>query len=415
MTATPYTGDEARVFVSYPREDLSLIQEEFDRLDDLGIRLDFATDEEPIEISRLQEAAFYLVLVSDSTEDDPHLRKEISSALQEGKDGLCIHVFDVPLDGPINLLLKSLPQVSRPTKDDPDYERKAKAYVRRIVQALPDEVKSRPIELPGDERPAAPPPSRSRDDLGGTVADLGTAKVVGIAVVAVLVVLGILSLILGSDDPPTNPTPTPTVGEDGETPRSSRRRRRPRPSATPTPLSGAASAANALGAALPIAEKALAEGKAADALTALKVLDAPELSKTARGRAKGHLLRARALRKTGKIKEACAEYDVVVAAKPSLEALSERSDARVSAGDTKGALEDMAAVLKLSPKDDFAWAARGDYYLELKRYKEAIADYTQAIELQPRSKSTYIKRAHAREKVGDAKGAAEDREKALGR
>ena len=416
MSAVAYAGEEPRVFVSYPREDLALVQEELDRLHDLGVRIDFATDEEPIELRRLQEAAFYLVLVSDSTEDDPHLRKEISSALQEGKDGLCVHVFDVPLDGPIKLLLKSLPQVSRPSPDDPEHERKSQAYLRRIVQALPDEVKSRPIELPGDERPAAPPPSRPNTDLGDGVAALGNAKLGGIALAAVVVILVILGLILSSNDPPEVPTPTPTVSDEEDTPRKRSSRPRYRPSSTPLPLSGAAGAANALANALPLAEKALEADKPAEAIEALRVLDAPELPDNARGRTKGHLLRARALRKSNQDKKACAEFDAVIRAEPSkVEYRTERSEARMAVKDSEGALEDLSKILELSPKNDFAWSARGDYYLELRRYKEAIADYSQAINLQPGSKSAYLKRAHAKEQAGDTKGAGEDRERALGR
>lgn len=416
MSALPYEGDEPRVFVSYPREDLSLVQEELDRLHDLGVRIDFATDEEPVELRRLQEAAFYLLLVSDSTEDDPHLRKEISSALQEGKDGLCVHVFDVPLDGPIKLLLKSLPQVSRPSKDDPAYERKAEGYLRRIVQALPDEVKSRPIELPGDDRPAPPPPSRPNTDLDAGVAALGNAKLGGIALIAVVALLGILSLILSSDDPPEVPSPTPSVAEDEAAPRKRRKRPRYRTSATPDAPSGAATAANALAEALPLAEKALEEDKPAEAIKALAVLDAAELPENARGRTKGHLLRARALRKAGKNKEALADYDRVVAAEPKVpEYLSQRADVKISLKDSKGALADLTSVLELTPKNEFAWSARGDYYLELKRYKEAIADFTKALELHPTSQSAYLKRAHAKEKSGDTQGANEDREKAFSR
>lgn len=416
MSAVPYSGEEPRVFVSYPREDLSLVQEELDRLHDLGVRLDFATDEGPIELSRLQEAAFYLLLISDSTEDDPHLRKEISSALQEGKDGLCVHVFDVPLDGPIKLLLKSLPQVSRPAKDDPDYPRKAEAYLRRLVQALPDEVKSKPIELPGDDRPAPPPPSRPNTDLGEGVAALGNTKLAAIALVAVVLILGVLSLILSSDDAPDAATPSPTQTEGEDRPRKTRKRPRYRASSTPLPLSGAAGAANALADALPVAEKALEEDKPAEAAKALEVLDAPELPKNARGRTRAHLLRARALRKLGKNKEAISDYDAVVAAEPKRpDHVTERAEAHISLGDSKAALADLTKVLELTPKNDFAWSARGDYYLELKQYTKAIEDYTRAIELQPRSKSAYLKRAHAKEQSGDAEGASEDREKALGR
>ncbi|MBL4850577.1 MAG: tetratricopeptide repeat protein [Planctomycetes bacterium] len=416
MSATPYTGTEPRVFVSYPREDLDLVQEELDRLHDLGIRLDYATDEEPVDPARLQEAAFYIVLVSDSTEDDPHLRKEVSIALQEGKDGLCLYVFDVPLDGPIKLLLKSFPQVKRPPKDDPAHERKSEAYVRRIVQALPEEVKSRPIELPGDDRPAPPPPSRSRDDLAEGVASLGNAKLGMIAVVAVLLVLWILSALLSSGDPdPTLPeSPTATASTPG--PSRRRGRSRPRVSIPPLKVPPGQAAAAALSDGLKAANEALAAGKPEEAIKALSALEAPALAKNARGRTQAHLLRARALVKTGKHKEACLDFDKVLAERSKDTALlSERFEARSAAGDTEGAIADLGAIIKLSKGDEFAWTARGDYYLDLKRYQEAIADYSEAIKLQPRSKSAYLKRSRAKEFAGDAEGAAADREKSIGR
>ena len=412
MSATPYSGDEAYAFVSFPREDRELVQEELDRLHELGVRIDFPEDDEPVAPARLQGASFYLVLVSDSTDDDAHLRKEVSAAIQEGKDGLCIHVFDVPLDGPIKLLLKSLPQVSRPSKDDPEF--KHQAYLRRIVQALPDEVKSRPIELPGDERPAAPPPPRSRDDLGGGVAGLGNAALGGIAAGVGLLILLIVYIALPSSDSNPSPTPTPEASEPSDGP--SNRRRRPLLTESPLIPTPGAKAASALQSGLSTAKAALEKDAPQEAVDALAALDSPDLAKDASARIEGHLLRARAYDRLGKPDEAAKDYDQVIAQRPADAALrSARAEARKSMGDVDGALEDLGKLLELSPKDDFAWAARGDYLLEQKRYAEAIADYSQAIELQPRSRSAYLKRSRARELSGDAAGAAADKEAAYTR
>lgn len=414
MSATPYSGEEPYVFVSFPREDRELIQEELDRLDDLGVRIDFASDDEPVAPKRLQGASFYMVLVSDSTEDDSHLRKEVSSAIQEGKDGLCVHVFDVPLDGPIKLLLKSLPQVTRPGKDDP--EAKQQAYLRRIVQALPDEVKSRPIELPGDDRPAPAPPPRSRDDLGGGVDGMGNLALGGAAIGGVLLILGLLYLVLPSAKPEGSASPTPSASADEDGGGGYTSQRRPVTSATPSPPTPAELATKALQKGLAEAKAALEKDAPADAVKALAPLDAAELPRDASARAEAHLLRARAQDQLGQPALALKDYDQVVALRPDDAALrGARADARKATGDVEGALEDLGKVLELAPKDDFAWCARGDYLLSQRRYEEAIADYSKAIDLQPQSRSAYLKRSRARELAGDSAGAAADKEAAYTR
>ena len=52
---------------------------------------------------------------------------------------------------------------------------------------------------------------------------------------------------------------------------------------------------------------------------------------------------------------------------------------------------------------------RGNCYQALKEYKKAIEDFSRIIELLPSASSAYFNRANAREKLGDAKGAEDDR------
>lgn len=59
------------------------------------------------------------------------------------------------------------------------------------------------------------------------------------------------------------------------------------------------------------------------------------------------------------------------------------------------------------------YLGRGDARLALKDYQGAIADYNQVLRLDPETAATtYSKRAVARSRIGDSKGADEDRQKA---
>jgi len=52
---------------------------------------------------------------------------------------------------------------------------------------------------------------------------------------------------------------------------------------------------------------------------------------------------------------------------------------------------------------------RGNCYQKLKEYEKAVVDFAAIIELYPDDANAYFNRANAREKLGDAKGAEEDR------
>ena len=60
------------------------------------------------------------------------------------------------------------------------------------------------------------------------------------------------------------------------------------------------------------------------------------------------------------------------------------------------------------PEDGGAYERRAFAYRNLKKYKEAIADYTKAIATDPKDPDGYRRRAQAHTMAGDSKSAAAD-------
>jgi serine/threonine-protein kinase len=73
------------------------------------------------------------------------------------------------------------------------------------------------------------------------------------------------------------------------------------------------------------------------------------------------------------------------------------------------ALVDFQHALDLNPGLASALNGRGGVYFRRKQYRMALADYDAAIRKKPRFAQAYLNRAHAREAVGDVRGAADDR------
>ena len=83
-----------------------------------------------------------------------------------------------------------------------------------------------------------------------------------------------------------------------------------------------------------------------------------------------------------------------------------------SAGrDHEGAIKDLDMVLGLYPTMGVAYHERGAARMELKRYKEAIADFDRALKdkaWQDRYAGSYVLRAKAKRALGDVAGANAD-------
>ena len=415
MSATSYTGDEPYVYACYPREDLHLVQPEFDRLHELGIRVCFpAPEAEPGDDGRLAGAEFVLILVSDSMEEDPDIRKEVSSALEEGKDLWAVHVVDVPLGGAAKLLLSSVSSLHKHEVSEDD-------YVRRLVRLLPDEVKSRPIDL-GPDPSSSAPARRPEPGVKEQLESMGTAQLGVAAGAVVIVVLILIAMALtGGDEgprPEASATPVPSESlspeeaaevarlqqEREERARQRREKEEREREAREKSQAAATKVANAVSA----ARAAFSEDEYARVIELLT----PILQEQPKAAAAA-LLRAQAYMRNYQYAEAAPDFSVVLEAEPkNVEALRGRGEALVRTEKHKGALVDYQALVELTPKDSFAWVDLGDVQMELKDYAGASASYDKAIELQPQSPRGYDKRASARAKAGDEAGAADDRAKA---
>jgi serine/threonine-protein kinase len=75
------------------------------------------------------------------------------------------------------------------------------------------------------------------------------------------------------------------------------------------------------------------------------------------------------------------------------------------------ALADFQRALKLKPDLITALSGRGGIYFRRKQYRMALADYDAAVKSNPRLPQAYLNRAHAREALGDFRGAAADRQR----
>src|ERR1039458_4945004 len=73
------------------------------------------------------------------------------------------------------------------------------------------------------------------------------------------------------------------------------------------------------------------------------------------------------------------------------------------------ALGDFQRALELNPRLVPALNGRGGVYFRRKQFRMALADFDAAIRNNPRFAQAYLNRAHAREAVGDLRGAADDR------
>jgi len=85
-----------------------------------------------------------------------------------------------------------------------------------------------------------------------------------------------------------------------------------------------------------------------------------------------------------------------------------RGRAYIQAEKFPEALAELTQAIQLDPKASRAYNARGYAYLRQRDYQHALADFTDAIRLDPKYANAYQNRSLTRKALGDAAGAEED-------
>jgi tetratricopeptide (TPR) repeat protein len=93
--------------------------------------------------------------------------------------------------------------------------------------------------------------------------------------------------------------------------------------------------------------------------------------------------------------------------------LVERGIAKGKEGDYQGAIADYTKAIEIDPKDADAYIRRGNARYDLGDKPGAIADYTKAIEIDPKYAAVYFNRGNTRADLGDKPGAIADYSKAI--
>ncbi|MTJ08284.1 MULTISPECIES: tetratricopeptide repeat protein [unclassified Anabaena] len=89
-----------------------------------------------------------------------------------------------------------------------------------------------------------------------------------------------------------------------------------------------------------------------------------------------------------------------------------RGNNRAELGDYEGAIADYTQAIQINNHDVDAYYHRGNAYSDLGNYSAAITDYTQAIKINSQYIDAYYNRGNARLEVADKQGAVEDFHKA---
>ncbi len=93
-------------------------------------------------------------------------------------------------------------------------------------------------------------------------------------------------------------------------------------------------------------------------------------------------------------------------------AYKNRGNACLEIGDYQGAIADYTQAIDINPNYIDAYYCRGNAYYDLEKYEDAIADYTQIIKINFNYVEAYYNRGNAQLALGDKQNAIEDFQKA---
>jgi tetratricopeptide (TPR) repeat protein len=95
------------------------------------------------------------------------------------------------------------------------------------------------------------------------------------------------------------------------------------------------------------------------------------------------------------------------------EAYNDRGTERATAGNNQGAIADFTEAIKLNPKFTEAYNNRGNSRMILGDKQGALADFNRAIQLNPKDSEAYNNRGSLRADIGDKPGALVDFDRAI--
>jgi tetratricopeptide (TPR) repeat protein len=103
----------------------------------------------------------------------------------------------------------------------------------------------------------------------------------------------------------------------------------------------------------------------------------------------------------------------VLHAQEGAEDFLNRGAEKLQRRDLGGALADFTEALRVNPNFATAYANRGAVRAQLGDYQGAVDDSTQALRIDPSLVAAYLNRSAARARLGDYRGAIEDGDQAL--
>lgn len=115
----------------------------------------------------------------------------------------------------------------------------------------------------------------------------------------------------------------------------------------------------------------------------------------------------------GSNRQAIERYTQAIQSRPSSDAYFNRGIAQYQTGDLQAALADLTEAIQLDSARAEAYYQRGNVRFELGDRQGAVADYTEAIALDPRDPAAYVNRGNVRADLGDSQGAVNDYGEAL--
>ncbi|MGZ3607884.1 MAG: tetratricopeptide repeat protein, partial [Syntrophales bacterium] len=112
--------------------------------------------------------------------------------------------------------------------------------------------------------------------------------------------------------------------------------------------------------------------------------------------------------KNGRVEKSISALTEAINIYPETESYLKRGNAYIRLGNYKQAISDYDRAIEINPNYVKAYINRGNTYINLGNYKQAISDYDRAIEINPNYAFVYYNRSLCYANLGNQKQAIED-------